>query len=170
MENDELNKEMVLELFYSTKGNIDKINEAIDAKLQRVGTRKITLFEKFVQARLKMNPKILKLPNFEITPVEVVYLSQHPDLITLEVLDLRKNGLGDVGMDAVAHSPVLVNLKELDMRNNQISRIGMESLTRSKTLTHLEKLDLRINKLGKRWEEKLKECDCFPGLREVRVV
>ena len=41
MNSDEINKDMVLELFYSTKGDIDKINQAIDAKLKSMRVRKI---------------------------------------------------------------------------------------------------------------------------------
>jgi len=170
MENDDLNKEMILEIFYSTKGGIDKVNAAIDARLATHGTRKISMFEKFIQARLTKNHTVLKLENFAITPLEVVYLSRHPDLERLQVLDLRKNGIGDMGLDAIAHSSVFSNLRELDIRNNLISRVGMESFARSTTLPLLEKLDVRINKLGKRWEEKLKESGKFPCLGTVRVV
>ena len=34
LDHDELNREMVLELFYTTKGNLNKINQAIDDAIQ----------------------------------------------------------------------------------------------------------------------------------------
>lgn len=170
MDREEINKEILIDLFYSTKGSIDKVNEAIDARFKLHTTRKISIFEKYVQARLYRNPKILRMSEMEVSAMEVVYLSQHPDLKQLEILDLRKNGFGDAGLDAIAHSPVFINLKNLDLRNNQITRVGMESLSKTKTLGNLEKLDLRINKLGKRWEEKLREIGDFPKLIELRIV
>lgn len=170
MDNDATNKEILIELFYSTKGNIDQINKAIDARFKTHPTRNISMFEKYIQARLKRNPKVLKMPHLEVTPLEAAYISQHPDLKQLETLDLRKNGFGDEGLDAIAHSPILTNLRELDMRNNKITRLGMESLAKSKSLENLEKLDLRINKLGPRWQEKLKEEGNFPRLAAIRII
>ena len=43
---DAQNKEMLLEIFYKTKGNIDDINAAIDKKLFGTQKRSITIFEK----------------------------------------------------------------------------------------------------------------------------
>ena len=57
-------------------------------------------------------------------------MSLYPDLSELEFLDLRKNFLGDTGLQAIAVSPVLKNLKELDLRNNQITRAGLEFLSK----------------------------------------
>lgn len=170
MNDDELNTEKILEIFYSTKGGMDKVNAAIDAKLRPNPIRSLSLFEKYIQARLLRNPKVLKLPDMEITALEVVYLSQQTSLQQLEVLDLRKNILGDVGLDAIAHSDVFENLRELDVRNNQITRIGMESLTKTRVLTKLEKLDLRTNKMGNRWKEKLLQTGVFPNLTDLRVL
>lgn len=170
MDDEDLNTEKILEIFYSTKGGIDKVNAAIDAKLRPNPNRALSLFDKFIAARLLINPKVLKLPNMEITALEVVYLSQQTSLQHLEVLDLRKNGFGDVGLDAIAHSGIFCNLRELDLRSNLITRIGMESLAKTSVLTGLEKLDLRTNKLGKRWEEKLLETGNFPKLQKVRVL
>jgi Ran GTPase-activating protein (RanGAP) involved in mRNA processing and transport len=170
MEDEDFNKEILIELFYSTKGNIDKVNEAIDARFKMHPTRRITMFEKYVQSRLQLNPKVLKMSGLEVSAMEVVYLSQHPNLQQLEVLDLRKNGFGDAGMDAIAQSTVFTNLKKLDLRNNRITRVGMTSLAQSKTLSSLEALDLRVNSLGKRWEEKLREVGDFPKLTELKIV
>ena len=165
-----VNQDFILELFYSLNGNLDQINAAIDAKLSRNGARKITTFELFIKSRVSMNSKTLKMAGMEITPDEAVYLSLYPDLSSLEILDLRKNFLGDIGLQAIATSTVFQNLKALDLRNNQITRIGLEFFSQNTTLTHLEKIDLRSNKLGKRWEEKLKESDRLPHLREVKTL
>lgn len=166
----DLNKELLLEIFYSTKGDLDKINAAIESRLQQKHTRKISIFEKYIKSRLSTNPRVLKMPGFSISPLEAVYLSQHPAVAGVEILDLRKNSIGDEGLNAIAHSPLLKNLRELDLRNNQISRVGMEALSRSKTLTNLRSLDLRANKLGKRWEEKLKTFDIFSQLEYFKTL
>ena len=92
---DELNKEMLLKIFYSTKGNIDDINAAIDNSLFGTRTKSLTLFEKFVRSRLLLNPKLLRLVDMDLTWFEIAYLSQYPDLENVEDLDLRKNKLGD---------------------------------------------------------------------------
>ncbi|PIQ99176.1 MAG: hypothetical protein COV66_15005 [Nitrospinae bacterium CG11_big_fil_rev_8_21_14_0_20_45_15] len=168
MEKDELIKEIVLELFYSKKGNLDAINSAIDAKFFGVGERSITLFEKYIRARIGTNPKVMKISKMEITPVEAVYLSNYPDLKDLEVLDIRQNFIGDVGLSAIAQSQYMTQLRELDVRNNQISRIGAIALYESPILENLETVDLRMNKLGKRWESKLKEGDHLPRLHTVK--
>ena len=165
-----MNQDFILDLFYSLNGNLDRINAAIDAKLNLDGSRKITTFELFIKSRVNMNKKDLKMAGMEVNPDEAAYLSLYPDLSDLEILDLRKNFLGDIGLQAIAISPVFKNLKELDLRNNQITRKGLEFLSKKTTLTQLEKIDLRSNKLGKRWEEKLKESDLLPNLREVRTL
>jgi len=166
---DELNKEMILDIFYSTKGNIDDINAAIDARLFGTLTRSITLFEKFVRARLSLNPKVLRLVELELTWVEAVYLSQYPGLENVEDLDLRKNQLGDEGLSALLSSDKLGNVRKLDLRNNQITRKGMEVLAKSEKLGKLEVLDLRSNKLGRAWEDKLKSIGSFPNLSSLKT-
>ena len=166
----ELNREMILDLFYQTKGNLDQINQAIDKKLKITGFRKITLFEEFIKNRLAINPRVLKMPQMEISSVESIYLSQYPQLNGLEVLDLRKNFIGDEGLEAISRSPLFSKLRELDLRNNGITRLGVKIFSESKVLGCLEKIDLRINKLGKRWEEKIKETGNFPKLNHIKTI
>ena len=101
---DELNKEMLLRIFYNTKGNIDEINEAINNSLFGTRTRSLTLFEKFVRARLLLNPKLLRLVDMDLTWFEAAYLGQYPGLENIEDLDLRKNKLGDEGLEALLSS------------------------------------------------------------------
>lgn len=170
---DNFNKDMLLKIFYSSKGNIDSINALIDAKLFGTPNRSITLFEKFVRARLTINPKVLRLVDMGITPFEIVYLSQYPGLENVEELDLRKNQLGDKGLDALLASDKLENILKLDLRNNQITRKGMEILGdsgNSGKLAKLEKLDLRSNKIGKAWESKLLSIGKFPNLSSIKTV
>ena len=163
------NKEMLLDIFFNTKGSIDDINAAIDKKLFGKKIRNITLFDKYIRARLTFNFKVLNLAGQEITPVEAAYLSQYPGLENVEKLDLRKNRLGDEGLEVLLNSEKIRNLKDLDLRNNQITRQGMILLSETKNLLNLEYLDLRVNKLGKKWEEKLKEKGKFPKLSELRI-
>ena len=167
---DELNKELILQLFYTTNGNLDAINQAIDEKLKIRGLRKITLFEEFIKNRLAVNPRVLKMPQMEISAVESIYLSQYPALDGLEVLSLRKNFIGDEGLEGIAQSPLFNKLRELDLRNNGITRVGVKILSESKTLGCLEKIDLRLNKLGKRWEEKFNETGNFPKLYQIKTI
>ena len=170
LDQSELNKEWILELFYTTKGNLNDINLAIDKKLKIRGLRKITLFEKFIKNRLIINPHVLKMPKMEISTIEAVYLSQYLPLDGLEVLDLRKNYIGDEGLEAISQSPYFSKLRELDLRNNGITRIGMKILGESQCLSCLVKLDLRLNKLGKRWEFKLRETGNFPKLNDLKII
>ncbi|MBI5426663.1 MAG: hypothetical protein HZA02_00115 [Nitrospinae bacterium] len=165
-----MNKDFILEIFYSTKGDIDAINAALDEKLKLNLARKISVFEKFVKSRLAMDPKILKMPHMEITPEETIYLSLYPPLEELEVLDLRLNTVGDTGTAAVAVSPVLRNLRELDLRSDRIAREGIQSLMESRNFANLRKLDLRGNKAGRAWEEKIFNSGNFPRLEELRIV
>ena len=170
LDQDELNREMILDLFYSTKGNLDIINQAIDKKLKIRGFRKITLFEEFIKNRLAVNPLVLKMPQLEISSIESIYLSQYPSIDGIEVLDLRKNFIGDKGLEAISKSPLLSKLRELDIRNNGITRLGVKILSESTVFGCLEKIDLRLNKLGKRWEEKIKESGNFPKLNQIRTI
>ncbi len=167
---DASNKEMLLEIFYSSKGSIDKINAAIDAKLFGIRTRSITVFEKFVRARLILNPKVLRLVDMGITPLETYYLGQYPDFGSVEELDLRKNHLGDEGLEALLESDKLGNIRMLDLRNNQITRKGMEILLNTDKLEKVEKMDLRSNKIGKAWENKLKSSGKYPNLSSLKIV
>jgi len=166
---DAQNKEMLLEIFYKTKGNIDDINAAIDKKLFGTQKRSITIFEKYIKARLTLNSKVLNLADQEITPIEAAYLSQYPGLENVEKLDLRKNRLGDEGLEVLLKSKKIRNVRDLDLRNNQITRQGMILLSQTKNLLNLECLDLRVNKLGKRWEEKLNGKGQFPKLSQLRI-
>ena len=170
LDQDAANKEMLLDIFYKSKGNIDDINNAIDKKLFGNQVRSITLFEKFIKARLTINPKVLNLADKEITLMEAAYLSQYPGLEYVEKLDLRKNFLGDKGLEVLISSEKIINVRELDLRNNQITRVGIVILSKTKNLLNLESLDLRVNKLGKRWEDKLKEQRKFPKLSLFRIV
>ena len=167
---DELNKEMLLKIFYETKGNIDDINAAIDKSLFGTQVRSLTLFEKFVSARLSLNPKVLKLVSMNLTWFEMAYLSQYQGLENVENLDLRKNQLGDDGLDALLSSERLGSIRKLDLRNNNITRIGMEILAKSDKLQKLEQLDLRSNRIGKTWEDKLKSTAKFPNLSSLKTV
>ena len=164
-----MNKELLLEIFYKTKGNIDDINAAIDKKLFGKQKRSITIFEKYIRARLTLNPKVLNLAGQEITPIEAAYLSQYPGFEKVEKLDLRKNRLGDEGLEVLVNSEKIRNVRELDLRNNQITRCGMVIMSKTKNLLNLQRLDLRVNKLGKRWEEKLKEEGQLPKLSQLRI-
>jgi len=166
---DSLNKEILLDIFYKSKGNIDAINDEINKKLFGKQIRSLSLFEKFIKARLNINPKVLNLAEKEITIIEATYLSQYQGLELVEKLDLRKNFLGDQGLEVLLSSEKLKNVRELDLRNNQITRIGMILLSKSKYLLNLERLDLRVNKLGKRWENKLNEQGNFPKLIQLKI-
>jgi len=170
LDQSELNREMILDLFYATNGNLDKINQIIDEKLELRGFRKITLFEKYVKNRLTVNPHILKMPKMEVSTIECIYLCQYNSINDIEVLDLRKNFIGDEGVEAIAQSPLLSKLRELDLRNNGITRLGAKMLADSKSLESLEKIDLRLNKLGKRWEEKFNEAGNFKKLNQIKTV
>ena len=163
------NKEMLLEIFFNTKGSIDDINAAIDKKLFGKKIRNITFFDKHIRARLTFNFKVLNLAGQEITPVEAAYLSNYPGLENVEKLDLRKNRLGDEGLEVLLNSEKIRNIRNLDLRNNQITRKGMILLSETNNLFNLEYLDLRVNKLGKKWEEKLKEKGKFPKLSQLRI-
>ncbi len=170
LDQDELNREKILDLFYTTKGDLDKINQAIDKKLKIKGFRKITLFEEYVKNRLSINPTVLKMPQMEISTLETIYLSQYPAIKNIEILDLRKNFIGDEGVNAIAQSSLLSKLRELDLRNNGISRLGVKMLAESQSLICLEKIDLRLNKLGRRWEEKFNEAGNFPKLNQIKTI
>ena len=164
--NDPTDIEFLLKIYYSTEGNLDQINQAIDNRIKQNRTRKISVFENFIKGRLLSNPKILKMSNMEIDSIEASYLSIYPGIEGVEVLDLRKNHIGDEGVRMIAESPLLKKLKELDLRNNQITRKGMLALLKAKNMNHLEKLDLRVNKLGvKWWFDRLKESGNFKKLK-----
>ena len=167
---DELNKEMLLRIFYNTKGNIDEINEAINNSLFGTRTRSLTLFEKLVRARLLLNPKLLRLVDMDLTWFEAAYLGQYPGLENIEDLDLRKNKLGDEGLEALLSSEKLIKIKKLDLRNNQITRRGMEILVGSGKMKDLQVLDIRSNRIGKIWDKKLKSNKKFPKLSSVKIV
>ncbi|QPJ63383.1 MAG: hypothetical protein G3M70_16465 [Candidatus Nitronauta litoralis] len=165
-----LTQEKILELFFEMGGSLDKINTAIDDRLFKNRTRKITTFEMFIKSRIETNPKVLKMAKMEIDFVEAIYLSQYPALKDLEILDLRQNPILDSGLIALCNSEVLKNIKELDIRNCTITRDGLVALSESETLSQLEKLDARMNRLGKRWEEKLMGLPNLPNLKEVKVL
>ena len=170
LDQSELNREMILDLFYTTNGNLDEINRTIDENLKIRGFRKITLFEEFIKNRLAVNPHILKIPNMEVSTVECIYLCQYTAVKDIEVLDLRKNYVSDEGVEAIARSPLLSKLRELDLRNNGITRLGVKMLAESKSLQCLEKIDLRLNKLGKRWEVKFNETGNFKNLNQIKTI
>jgi Ran GTPase-activating protein (RanGAP) involved in mRNA processing and transport len=169
MADKDLTPEEVVKIFYSTKGGLDKVNAAIDARLEAGRTRSVTLLGKFIRARLHINPTILRLAEMELTPVDTIYLAQMEALAQVEILDLRKNQLGDTGIDALGQSAHLKNVRELDLRSNKITRVGLLAFSASTHLHNLEKIDLRLNLLGQIWESKLQDSENFPKLKTVRV-
>jgi hypothetical protein len=169
MADKDLTPEEVVKIFYSTKGGLDKVNAAIDARLEAGRVRSVTLLEKFISARLEVNPTILRLSEKAITAVDTIYLAQYEGLAKVEILDLRKNQLGDIGIDALGQSSHMANIRELDLRNNKITRVGLQAYSDSSNFPNLETIDLRLNQLGQRWETKLKDSGNFPKLTSVRI-
>ncbi len=165
-----MNKEIILELFYSKGGKIDEINDLLDKRFNTHPKRKISIFGEYIKSRIHMNPKILKMPKMEITPDEAVYLSLYPGLESVEVLDLRKNYIEDVGFQCIAQSPVLKNLRTLDLRNNRITRKGILTFMESENFSKLESLDIRSNQLASSWANKIKQSPSFPNIKEVRIL
>ena len=167
---EDLGKEFILNIYYSTKGNLDHINAAIDDKNRDNCTRRITVFENFIKSRLRLNPYKLIMPNLEVSPIEAAYLSIYPGIEAVQSLDLRQNKIGDDGIRALAESPLLTNLKLLDLRNNLITRKGLLALIESKNMSQLEKLDLRLNKLGGHlWYDRLKKSGNYDSLVELGI-
>lgn len=166
-----MDKDFILDIYYSTKGNLDEINTAIEARLEKSSqARKISFIGNFIKTRLAANPKVLKMPNMEINSLEAIYLGCYPGVENVEVLDLRQNHIGDQGLEGICQSPALINLREMDLRNNQITRAGMQKLLAATHMSRLEKLDLRLNKLGgELWRKRLKESGNFPELSDLRV-
>ena len=162
--------DFLLNIYYSTKGNLDQINAAIDEKIKENRSRKISIFENFIKSRLISNPNVLRMANLEIDSLEASYLSIYPGVAEVEILDVRQNHIGDEGVRAIAESPLLKNLKELDLRNNQITRKGMLFLMNSDNMGQLERLDLRVNRLGgKWWFERLKKTGKFEKLTDFKA-
>ena len=60
MNNEVSMRDYILDVFYSTKGDLGKINEIIDAKLMFNHERKITVFEKYHKSTTRtVNPQKL---------------------------------------------------------------------------------------------------------------
>lgn len=74
-------------------------------------------------------------------------LASQPTL-NLRVLDLRRSGLTDEGLVALAGSPALGRLRALHLQQNLVTARGVAALAASPALAGLELLDLRHNPLG----------------------
>ncbi len=69
-------------------------------------------------------------------------------VLNLRVLDLRRSGLTDEGLVALAGCPALRGLRELHLQNNRITARGVVALAQVPGLAELEVLDLRHNPIG----------------------
>ena len=135
---------------------------------KKINAIKSTLFQKNQNQCNKLKAFVF-IPLYQKNWFETAFLSQYPGLENVEDLDLRKNKLGDEGLDALLSSDKLDNIKKLDLRNNQITRKGMEILAGSGKMKNLKSLDLRSNRLGKAWEDKLRSSVIFPNLSWLKT-
>jgi uncharacterized protein (TIGR02996 family) len=94
-------------------------------------------------------------------------LAQSPHLTNLRVLNLGYNWIGDAGARALAQSPHLTNLRELNLSSSWIREAGAEALAQSPHLTNLRVLNLSYNGIGDAGAEALAQS---PHLTNLRVL
>ena len=75
----------------------------------------------------------------------------------LRALNLWFNGVGDRGVQALAHSKTLSQLTWLNLTANCITNVGARALIRSRGLPRLARLDLLRNAITSAEQERLRE-------------
>jgi hypothetical protein len=97
-----------------------------------------------IAAELYRRAPVLHLNLTAVKPV-AAELFQSPHLGRIQSMNLLRNGLGDVEIDALAASPHLANLRWLDLGLNKIGATGLEALAASRNLPRLGYVGLRTN-------------------------
>jgi uncharacterized protein (TIGR02996 family) len=75
----------------------------------------------------------------------------------LRALNLRFNGIGDLGVRAIAQAKSLGHLTHLDLTTNRITAAGGRALAESSALANLSRLDLLRNDLDEKAHQRLRE-------------
>jgi uncharacterized protein (TIGR02996 family) len=101
--------------------------------------------------------------------VRLLRLLASPQLGGLTRLNLRENGIGDGGVQAVARTRLLANLTFLGLGTNAISGGGVAMLAASPYLRGLVELDLRFNGIGVAGARALAGAKAFTPLRTLRL-
>ena len=80
-------------------------------------------------------------------------IARSPHMESLRVLDVRHDGLSDLGV--LAGTPLLRGLKSLRAQRNRITGEGLTEFLSCEYVASIERLDLRYNPLGERGAREL---------------
>lgn len=125
----------------SVEGNECGVGEAFGKAMQR--------------APMAASLEDLNLSLAQLGPAGAVALSRAP-LTALRRLNLHLNGVGDIGVKAIASSANLGELRFLDVSQNGVTDEGGKALASSPHLQHLERLELGGAELSDSVKEALK--------------
>jgi uncharacterized protein (TIGR02996 family) len=117
-------------------------------------------------------PHLARLTSLRIHKLfvdDTVLLIASPHLNKLTELDLRENGFGDEGVEALAYSTLMAQLVRLDLSCNSIRDAGVQTLAESPQTGRLEWLDLSRNKIEEAGAMALAGSEALNGLRVLRL-
>ena len=98
--------------------------------------------EVLVKKFLTKDGTVLDLRLKYIGDAGLEYLSQCPDLVELEILNLERNEVTDKGIQALAKSSIITNLKELHLERNMIGDVGAKAIATSANFSYLHFINL----------------------------
>ncbi len=111
--------------------------------------------------------RTLDLRGKQIGYVDADLLSQSPELLFIEHLNLAYNGLQNSGTQALLSAPVIANLTHLDLAGNSVEFAGVEALTQCEHLSKLTYLDLTGNWVDDQAAELIAQCPYFSNLETL---
>lgn len=111
--------------------------------------------------------RTLDLRGKQVGYVDADLLSQSPEMMFVEHLNLAYNGLQNAGTQALLSAPVISNLTHLDLAGNSVELPGIEALTSCEHLSKLTYLDLTGNWVDDQAAVLLAQCPHFNNLETL---
>lgn len=155
---------------------IERIAEALEPRLAASNWTPIMRFtpDNWIARLLEGEPldwmvltRSLDLRGKQIGYVDADLLSQSPEILHIEHLNLAYNGLQNAGTGALLSSDVIQNLTYLDLSGNSIERDGIEALTSCAHLENLVHLDLTGNWVDDVAAKMIADCPHFANLETL---
>jgi uncharacterized protein (TIGR02996 family) len=126
----------------------------------------------FAASRFLTYLEVVEFIDYHVDPIcadDMRVLAGSPHLTRLRVLDLYRNNLGDVGVEALVKAPWLGTLRTLNLGDNGLSDVGVRALAQTPALAGLTTLGLSRNWITDSGARALANSPNLAGLGQLNL-